>query len=71
MLIRKYKLDFEGTGQEFACKKVLCEKKSKYQKIEISDLNLLGRVLVLDDIIQLSELDCEIYHESFAHIPMC
>ena len=68
--IRKYKLDFKGNGQEFCCKKVIYETQSKFQKIEISDLELLGRVLVLDDIIQLSELDCDIYHESFAHIPM-
>tara|TARA_A100001011_G_scaffold391170_1_gene476067 strand:- start:2183 stop:2998 length:816 start_codon:yes stop_codon:yes gene_type:complete len=70
MKTRRYKLDFSGNGQEFSCKEILHETQSMFQKIEISDLDLLGRVLVLDDIIQLSELDCDIYHESFAHIPM-
>ena len=70
MNTRKYKLDFKGNGQEFLSKKVIYKTQSKFQKIEISDLDLLGRVLVLDDIIQLSELDCDVYHESFAHIPM-
>ena len=70
MKIRKYKLDDAGNGQTFICNQVLYNNRSKFQKIEVADLELLGRVLVLDDIIQLSELDCDIYHESFAHIPM-
>lgn len=70
MKTRRYKLDFSGNGQEFSFKKILFETQSMFQKIEIADLDLLGRVLVLDDVIQLSELDCDVYHESFAHIPM-
>lgn len=71
MLIKNYKLDSAGNGQQFLCKKIIYEAQSKYQKIQIADLDIVGRVLVLDDIIQLSELDCDVYHESFAHIPMC
>ena len=69
-MIKKYLLDKAGNGQLFTCNKIIYEKKSKFQKIQIADLELLGRVLVLDDIIQLSELDCDVYHESFAHIPI-
>ncbi len=69
MLI-KYNLDDKGTGHVFNRNKTIVFQESKYQKIEISDLDILGRVLVLDDIIQLSELDCDRYHETFAHIPM-
>ena len=69
MLI-KYDLDNKGTGHVFDRKKLICSEKTQFQKIEISDLDILGRVLVLDNIIQLSELDCDRYHEVFAHIPM-
>ena len=70
MATREYKLDCKGNGQIFACSEILYQKKSQFQKIEIARLDLLGKVLVLDDIIQLSALDCDVYHESFAHIPM-
>ncbi len=69
MLI-KYNLDDKGTGHVFERKELHVMENSKYQRIEISDVDILGRVLVLDNIIQLSELDCDRYHESFAHIQM-
>ena len=69
-MLVKYDLDDKGTGHVFNRKKLITSIRTDYQKIEISDLDILGRVLVLDGIIQLSELDCDRYHESFAHIPM-
>ena len=69
-MLVKYDLDAKGTGHVFERKSLIVEEKSKYQKIEISDLEILGRVLVLDNIIQLSSLDCDRYHETFAHTPM-
>lgn len=69
MNVRNYKLDFKGNGQIFTCNDVLYTKTSEFQEIEIADLKTLGKVLVLDNIIQLSALDCDVYHESFAHIP--
>jgi spermidine synthase len=69
-MLVKYDLDDKGTGHVFQRKKLVAEERSKFQNIEISDLDVLGRVLVLDNIIQLSELDCDRYHEAFAHIPM-
>lgn len=69
-MLVKYDLDDKGTGHVFERKNVIASCQSEYQKIEISDLDILGRVLVLDNIIQLSQLDCDRYHESFAHIPM-
>ena len=69
-MLVKYDLDDKGTGHVFERKLLIANEKSEYQKIEISDLDILGRVLVLDDIIQLSELDCDRYHETFAHVPM-
>jgi len=67
---KKYYLDDTGTGHVFFRKNLLFSSMSKYQSIEISELDKLGTVLVLDKIIQLSSLDCDRYHESFAHIPI-
>jgi spermidine synthase len=67
---KKYYLDDSGTGHVFFREKLLFSQMSKYQSIEISELDKLGKVLVLDKIIQLSSLDCDAYHESFAHIPI-
>lgn len=69
-MLVKYDLDAKGTGHVFERKALIVDVRSEYQKIEISDLDILGRVLVLDNIIQLSSLDCDRYHETFAHVPM-
>ena len=66
----KYLLDDEGTGHVFKRKKVYAKENSAFQAIEISELEILGKVLVLDNIIQLSQLDSDRYHEAFAHIPV-
>jgi len=44
--------------------------KSKYQKIEVLDTHPLGRILVLDGIVQLSQKDEFIYHEMMANLPL-
>tara|TARA_Y100001972_G_C7576611_1_gene289315 strand:+ start:65 stop:886 length:822 start_codon:yes stop_codon:yes gene_type:complete len=66
----KYNLDDQGIGHVFKRNNLIVKETSKYQTIEISELEILGKVLVLDNIIQLSELDCDRYHEAFAHIPV-
>ena len=63
----KYLLDDHGNGQLFNRKSLIHAEKSDWQSIEISELEILGRVLVLDDIIQLSELDKDRYHETITH----
>ena len=63
----EYLLDDRGNGQVFNRLKLIHEEQSDWQSIEISDLEILGRVLVLDGIIQLSELDKDRYHETITH----
>jgi spermidine synthase len=41
-----------------------------FQKIEVMDSFEFGRVLVLDDIINVTERDEFIYHEMLAHVPL-
>jgi len=45
-------------------------KQSKFQKIEIRQSSHYGKILVLDDVIQLTETDACSYNEMLAHIPM-
>jgi len=51
-------------------KEKLYSQKSEFQNIEIYDTNRFGRMLVLDGIIQTSENDEFIYHETICHTPM-
>ena len=57
----------EGLKQEVSIKKVLVEKKSLYQKIQIFDTKVYGRMLVLDGIIQITEKDEAAYSEMLVH----
>ena len=46
-------------------------KKSCFQHITIGDSEAFGRILFLDDTIQIAEADEFIYHESLVHVPIC
>jgi spermidine synthase len=50
--------------------KILFEKKSEHQHLVIFEHASLGRVLILDDIIQTTEADEFMYHEMLAHVPI-
>ncbi len=47
--------------------KVLYQTRSQYQNIEIVELSEYGRALVLDGLVQSTEVDEHIYHESLVH----
>ncbi len=49
---------------------VLVKKRSKYQNIEIVEFPEYGRALVLDGLVQSTEVDEHIYHESLVHPAM-
>ena len=49
--------------------KEIYEVKSKYQTIRIVDTNNLGRVLLCDNEVQLSQKDDSNYHELLVHFP--
>src|ERR1700733_3840489 len=48
----------------------LAEEKSKYQRIRIFDSEANGRVLVLDDIVQITTRDESAYAEMLTHLPI-
>ncbi len=57
-------------AQAIVVDKELYKGKSKFQKIFLFENSVLGKVLVLDDIVQTTEVDEFIYHEMLAHCAM-
>lgn len=49
---------------------LLAEEKSKYQRIKIFDTVANGRVMTLDDIVQITTRDESAYAEMLTHLPM-
>jgi len=50
--------------------KQLVSVRSKFQKIDVYETDDLGRILVIDDYLMLTEKDEFIYHEMIVHVPM-
>jgi spermidine synthase len=59
-----------GTKLGVKVKRKLFEKRTAFQFLEVYDTERLGRMLVLDGVIQVTEFDEFGYHEMFAHVPM-
>lgn len=64
--------DFEGKvgGLSFKVDKVLYKGQSEYQDIKVVENSFFGRVLLLDDIVMLSDKDEFYYHDMLVHVPM-
>lgn len=54
----------------FEIESVLYSACSPYQKIDIVESDTFGRMLLLDNMIMLTEKDEFIYHEMIAHVPL-
>jgi spermidine synthase len=52
------------------CLKMLVDEQTEFQHIQIAETEYFGKVLVLDGIIQLTELDNMGYHEMITHVPL-
>ena len=60
-----------GYAQRFALSgPILVDERSEFQHIRIFDTKDNGRVLVLDDIVQLTDRDEASYSEMLAHVPL-
>jgi spermidine synthase len=51
----------------FSPEKIIYSGKSKFQKIDIYETKHFGRILTLDDLVQLSTVHEFIYHETLVH----
>lgn len=56
--------------QTFTVQEKLHEETTEYQHLVIFENELLGKVLVLDGVIQATEKDEFVYHEMMSHIPI-
>ena len=60
----------QGFGNTIEIKKILCDVQTRYQHIKIYETANLGKLLMLDDIIQLTEFDEYAYQEMMTHPAM-
>lgn len=61
---------YDALGQSFRIDKVYFENKTEHQHLMIFHNALLGRVMVLDGVVQTTEKDEFVYHEMMAHVPL-
>jgi len=59
-----------GWHEEIQVREVLYDGQSAFQHIQVLDTAPFGRLLVLDDACQTSEVEEYIYHEMLTHVPM-
>ncbi len=59
-----------GISLSLEIEEVLYSEKSKFQQIDLFQTKNHGKMLVLDDIIQLTESDEFAYQEMLAHVPL-
>jgi spermidine synthase len=61
----------KGYAQSMELKgKPLAEEKSRYQRIKIFDTVANGRVMTLDDVVQITTRDESAYAEMLTHLPL-
>eukprot|EP00913_Durusdinium_trenchii_P000032 g28.t1 len=60
----------EGLRFSYKLNKILASTQSKFQQVDVCDTVPFGKVLIIDGLIQSSELDEFIYHECLVHPAM-
>ena len=61
---------YEDWQQRFRVERELTRVRSAYQDIVVAQSRSHGRVLMLDDVVQITEADEFVYQEMIAHVPM-
>lgn len=61
---------YQGYAQSFRVEKLLFEAKTEHQHLQIIDTPFMGRVMLLDGVVQTTERDEFIYHEMMVHVPL-
>ena len=60
----------KGYAQTMEVTRVLADEKTRYQRIRIFDTVANGRVMTLDDIVQITSRDESAYADMLTHLPM-
>ena len=61
---------YEGWRQELRVDRMLARTKSAFQDIAVFENVDLGRVLLLDGVVQITERDEFVYQEMLTHVPL-
>lgn len=61
---------YPSVRQSLRIDNVVYRGKTKFQDVLIFENEYLGRVLVLDDVVQTTEADEFFYHETLSHVPI-
>lgn len=61
---------YAGYAQTFTIENTVFEAKTEHQHLQIVDTPFMGRVMLLDGIVQTTERDEFIYHEMMVHVPL-
>jgi len=61
---------FPHVRQTFEIKQVIFRERTEHQDLVIFENPTYGRVLALDDVIQVTEKDEFVYHEMMTHVPI-
>jgi spermidine synthase len=61
---------YPGWGQRFRVTRELARVKSDFQDIMIFESETHGRVMLLDGVVQITEMDEFVYQEMLAHVPL-
>ncbi len=61
---------YKGFSFNLEVDKVIFEEKTQHQNLLIFENSFFGKVMMLDDIIQLTTRDEFIYHEMMTHVPI-
>jgi len=60
----------KGYGQSFEVERVLYRDQTEHQDLIIFETPTFGRVMALDDIVQVTTRDEFVYHEMMTHVPI-
>lgn len=61
---------YPAYGQRFVADKILFQQQTGQQELVIFENAQMGRVMMLDGVVQTTERDEFVYHEMLAHVPM-
>ncbi|MAQ99673.1 MAG: spermidine synthase [Oceanospirillaceae bacterium] len=61
---------YDDYAQSFTVSDLLFEVRTEHQHLEIYETPALGRVMLLDGVVQTTEKDEFIYHEMMVHVPL-
>lgn len=55
----------------YKTKAVLFNEKSEYQVVEVIETEAYGKMMLLDGLVMITDVDEFVYHEMISHIPVC